>query len=437
MNHDHVSVHDRKYRRAGHISWSVGHLVLSWGGVVEHRYRSPPGPNKAPSCGNSFHDPRLIVTYDPMTQEWSELVTSGHIPPPTVAPAGVLSSVDNQLYVYGGMVDSAVDYPHTSNHLYSLDLDTRLWTRLEPSGDNCPSLEKCSGWEYEGDIFIFGGYSDDSSQLDNDLYQVVTDHHSGVDGVWTNCVLRYNVVTNVMSVLLTKGQPPEPRAGAGVCCVGHRVYVFGGRTQYGRLNDLHCLDLVTKTWSLVEEDTDPYMLGWGPPSPTHPSPRSLHTMVRLPDDTMLVYGGIDQLNGVTNDCWLLHVSGADHYWQEVELSYDHGEVRCWHTATLAQHGELVIHSGLTQEYYLTRMDLDNHPENVIHFNFGLQSLTRMAFEAVIKKIETTGHHHSLSILPKPLYKSIMNRLALDMSCPPDKYSPIETEYFRARLHVGV
>ena len=45
------SEHDRRYRRAGHVSWSHAHLILSWGGVVEHRYRRPKGPNRSPSCG--------------------------------------------------------------------------------------------------------------------------------------------------------------------------------------------------------------------------------------------------------------------------------------------------------------------------------------------------------------------------------------------------
>ena len=36
-----VSEHDRRYRRAGHVSWSHQHLILSWGGVVEHRYNKP------------------------------------------------------------------------------------------------------------------------------------------------------------------------------------------------------------------------------------------------------------------------------------------------------------------------------------------------------------------------------------------------------------
>ena len=51
------------------------------------------------------------------------------------------------------------------------------------------------------------------------------------------------------------------------------------------------------------------------------------------------------------DLWLLETESPD--WEEVELAYDHGEVRCWHAAVMLG-GELLVHSGLTQEYYLTR-----------------------------------------------------------------------------------
>ena len=38
-----------------------------------------------------------------MSQSWSDVVTTGDIPPPTVAPAAVVSSVDKCLYVFGGL----------------------------------------------------------------------------------------------------------------------------------------------------------------------------------------------------------------------------------------------------------------------------------------------------------------------------------------------
>ena len=90
---------------------------------------------------------------------------------------------------------------------------------------------------------------------------------------------------------------------------------------------------------------------------------------------MAVYGGLGQLCAPLSDCWVLQVGegggegeggggaeggggggaeGGVADWAELELDYDHGEVRCWHTAAVTPELEMVIHSGLTQEYYLTR-----------------------------------------------------------------------------------
>ena len=47
----------------------------------------------------------------------------------------------------------------------------------------------------------------------------------------------------------------------------------------------------------------------------------------------LVYGGLGLLCAPLNDAWILKVdkktlSSAD--WTQMDLEYDHGEVRCWH-----------------------------------------------------------------------------------------------------------
>ena len=48
---------------------------------------------------------------------------------------------------------------------------------------------------------------------------------------------------------------------------------------------------------------------------------------------------------------------------------------------------MLIHSGLTQEFYLNRLDLDNHAESVLKFNFGVFSLLRISFDFVVKNLE--------------------------------------------------
>ena len=433
-----ISDHDKTYRRAGHVSWCQDHLMLAWGGVVEHRYTKPKGPNRSPSCGNSFHDPSILITYDPMSQHWSQICTSGDVPPPTSAPSATLSSADNLLYVYGGMVlVEQLGYwmVETSNLLYTLDVEQRKWKQLQPVETNSkpPPAEKGVCWEYNGDIFMFGGYCDEVGRVNtSDQFQVTEDHHSG--GAWTNHLIIYRPNQNKYIQPCTKGSPPSPRAASASCVIDDKVYIFGGRCKQRRLNDLHSLDLKTMTWTQMDEGSNPDP--FAPPSPSHPSPRSIHTMVNIGSNRMAVYGGLGQLCAPLNDCWILDIQEDDHHWWELELDYDHGEVRCWHSAAVTQNQEMILHSGFTQEYYLTRMDLDDHPEDVLHLKFGPQSLSRLSLESVANMMENTQQFHDLEILPKNLYQAVMNRITFD-GVQPNKNHPKDTEYSRSRLHDGI
>merc|ERR1712059_5439 len=113
---------------------------------------------------------------------------------------------------------------------------------------------------------------------------------------------------------------------------------------------------------------------------------------------LVLYGGLDQVSSPTSDCWQL----LDQDWQEVDLAYDHGEVRCWHTAICLE-GELVIHAGLTQEYYLTRPDLDDHCDDVLTIRFGVMSLRRLCLDLVVGLVEAVKDEVMgawLEILPR-------------------------------------
>ena len=56
-----------------------------------------------------------------------------------------------------------------------------------------------------------------------------------------------------------------------------------------------------------------------------------------PYHTWLVYGGVNLLSSPLNDAWLLKISKSESgrlSWSEMDLRYDHGEVRCWHAASI-------------------------------------------------------------------------------------------------------
>ena len=177
-------------------------------------------------------------------------------------------------------------------------MERREWRQLNPSGDWPPPAEKGLGWEHGGLIFLFGGYCQDGARLasSHQPFQVSQDPRTG--GAWTNALVVYNprwhhtnsslgLTLNMFALSRrncyqypsTRGCPPSPRCGSAACVVGHRVFLFGGRCKQRRLNDLHCLDLATLAWSLLDPATDPDP--FAPPSASRPAPRSLHTMANI------------------------------------------------------------------------------------------------------------------------------------------------------------
>ena len=118
------------------MSWTQDDgLIMVWGGVAEHQYRKPKGPNKSPDCGNSFHDPGCVAVFDPELEVWGELRTTGgpDLPPPTVAPAAACQQGET-LFVFGGLVmleTEAGYYEYqTSSSLYTLSLTSWQWRKV-------------------------------------------------------------------------------------------------------------------------------------------------------------------------------------------------------------------------------------------------------------------------------------------------------------------
>jgi len=48
---------------------------------------------------------------------------------------------------------------------------------------------------------------------------------------------------------MLQGSVPSPRAAHGVAKLGPRVYLFGGRHDATRLNDMYMLDMSDCTWT--------------------------------------------------------------------------------------------------------------------------------------------------------------------------------------------
>ena len=66
---------------------------------------------------------------------------------------------------------------------------------------------------------------------------------------WNNQLVSYCPKTNSWEWPKTKGDRPCPRAAHKADISGDTVYLFGGRCENTRLDDLHCLHMKTMIWS--------------------------------------------------------------------------------------------------------------------------------------------------------------------------------------------
>ena len=200
-------------RRAGHLVWEEEGVLLCWGGVMEHRYRKPKGPNRAPSCGNSFHSPREVATYCPPSGAWGSLRVGGEVPPHLVGAVGV--PLEGGLLVWGGLeLGEACQYYtySTSRSLYCIEAGERRSSLLQPRGEAPPASEKGVGWAWQGAVYLFSGYTGDKGPEVQSRARGFHWQEEGGGGGWHNALTCYS--RGAWGWPQTRGKAPSARAGA-------------------------------------------------------------------------------------------------------------------------------------------------------------------------------------------------------------------------------
>ncbi|MBI5248421.1 MAG: hypothetical protein HY912_02905 [Desulfomonile tiedjei] len=173
---------------------------------------------------------------------------------------------------------------------------------------------------------------------------------------YCNDVLAYDPDTDVWSTVTTSGMPPSARYGHTAVLDAERgfMYIFGGRSAAGALNDCHRLDISTNTWSEVIT------------SGAIPSLRYHHAAVLIPGSSakMLVNGGrpISSYVRSVTTYYLLDLSTF--VWTEVAGTvaddlFMHG--RCGHSMVFDGAGTVYLFGGDYIEFYWQncwKLDLD-------------------------------------------------------------------------------
>eukprot|EP00794_Sanderia_malayensis_P006083 gene6083-6786_t len=234
--------------------------------------------------------------------------------------------------------------------VYQLDLKDFSWTNLENTnhGNNLqgrkPSeRDKFTSWVHGDQIIYFGGYgiqpteeNGSTGEFRPDLDQI---HWTSPQRGWNNilCVLDFSKYEGPIEWKYpeTVGEKPLPRAAHASTKIGHVGYIFGGRLEIERLNDMHSLDLDTFEWKRVTYNS------------AAPCGRSWHSFNKLSSTQILLYAGLDTNGTPLADMWIFNVNEST--WNEIEgVGSRLGDfaTRMWHTAVNTNvDGEVIIFGG--------------------------------------------------------------------------------------------
>ncbi|XP_046336977.1 kelch domain-containing protein 2-like isoform X1 [Haliotis rufescens] len=366
--------------RSGHVAACVDMKLLVWGGYQdENTYEDRYLPSNDLWC--------YSVDFD----KWIRNTTHGTRPPGT---SGACCCVlDSFFYVVFGHTDFG-----NTNKVYKLNLQTMTWSKL-PAIERAPSpRDKFALWTYEKRIYCFGGFGVPIQEYlcENGDFVADTSGDFNVprffpDRGWNNQLLVLDSSNDEWSNPKCRGPVPLPRAAHGVAQLGDKVYLFGGRHLTARMNDLHCLDLSTLTWS-----------GELTCSTVIPCGRSWHTLTPVSHNHVFLYGGYTQDQKPLSDAWVLDVDVC----QWTQLVIPQNNPRLWHTTALSSGNDILIFGGCCDD--ILSHQVNEHSNKILAFRLQPKSLLRLCLETVFNyRIETQP---SWPYLPSILKKWLDTKL---------------------------
>lgn len=226
--------------------------------------------------------------------------------------------------LFGGATGDTGKYSITGD-TYCLDLATRVWTKLDPTGSApSPRAAHASSMVENMQLVVYGGATGGGSLASDDLY--LLDLRNGESAAsWM-----------IVPVI---GTTPGRRYGHTLLFSKPHLLAFAGNTGSETVNDVWCLNVERSpfSWSRIE------VQGEQPPTRVYHSAALCTT--GSASGMMVIFGGRTGDQSALNDSWGLR-RHRDGRWDWVRAPYKPGGIlptpRYQHTSTFLDSAMIVI-----------------------------------------------------------------------------------------------
>lgn len=214
--------------------------------------------------------PSLPVSFSRQWINWEDRIT-GTLPPARSAHGACVYA--NHLWIFAGYDGHA-----RLNDMWRIDLSAGQpqWEQIQQTGDSPPTCCNFPVAVVDDSMYVFSGQS--GAKITNNLYQFVFGKRRWIR-IRTEHLLRGSP------------SPPQRRYGHAMVAYGHCLYVFGGAADGILDNEVHCFDVDSRLWSVIQ------------PSPGSDTPcgRVFHSAA-VWNNALYIFGGtIDSLSNRSGD----------------------------------------------------------------------------------------------------------------------------------------
>jgi len=411
-------------KRAGHIATAWREGAILWGGYSEE---------EPFMMGHEYYLPSQVWHYTYLTDSWKKHITTGDIPNRSSGAGGCV--LDDHFYIVagfqqveGGSLEETFIRIQISNSMWRLNLHNWVWTKMNPGGIPPLRCDKTSLWSYSGRVYMFGGYGPHMAQPDfaedeedfdlkfisakskdplegynpvRHLFKFTADDSSNAfTRGWSNQLLYFDRDKEEWIWPTCHGEAPSPRACHSTVVIGNKCYLFGGRHQEQRLNDLHCLDMDTHTWRCViphVPDSPPLGRSWQSMSPYYTGKDA---------GGLLLYGGFDNEENALGDCWKLDLESDMPNW--VRMTHLEQGPRLWHSSVSVNSAITLVIGGLTNNILAPNHIPKLHAKQVLNLQVGPSSLLASALQVICK--HKSQFYNCIQDLPHNLKQILELRL---------------------------